>query len=372
MQATLAILLDTYRELRTKKLFWATIWLSGLVVLAMAAIGINEQGLTILHWQLGSFDGFLTSKTFSPAQLYKQIFVNLGIGTWLSWGAVILALVSTAGLVPDMIQSGAIETTLSKPIGRTQLLLSKFAGALIFGALQVLVFCVASFFVIGIRGGSWEPMIFLAVPLVVLVNSYLLCVCFLAGLLTRSTIAALIITLLFWFVVFTMNTADGILLGQRETARMRVETLEKRILRDQERIASAKPEQVESLKRSIDERERRRDDAKQSLGNWERWSRLPVALKTILPKTSETTELLARTLRKELRSTREGEDEVDVETPDTPLSGRMMSREEQRELTRRIEEVIDGRSVWWVLGTSITFVGVVLGWACVVFRKRDF
>jgi ABC-type transport system involved in multi-copper enzyme maturation permease subunit len=364
-------LLDTYRELSTKKLFWATIILSGLLVLSMAAVGINEQGLTILHWQLGSFNGVLTSKLVPPALLYKQIFINLGIGVWLSWGAVILALVSTSGLVPDMIASGAIETTLSKPISRTRLLLSKFAGGLLFGALQVCVFCSAAFLVIGIRGGSWEPMIFLAVPLVVLVNSYLLCIAFLAGLITRSTITALIITMLFWFVVFLANTTDTVLLSQTETARMRVDTMEKRIARDQERLTTVRPEQVETLKRSIEERTNRRDEAKSDLAKLEKWSRLPVVIKTVLPKTGETIELLSRTLRKELRTNSDGED-VDLDTETELKGGGMMSMEERRELTRRIEDRLDGRSVWWVLGTSVAFVAVVLTITCVLFRRRDF
>jgi hypothetical protein len=339
----------------------------------MGAVGINENGLTVLHWELGSFDGVLTSKLVPPAMLYKQIFVNLGVGTWLSWGAVILALVSTAGLIPDMIASGAIETTLSKPISRTRLLLSKFVGALIFGALQVCVFCIASFLVIGIRGGSWEWAIFLAVPLVVLVNSYLLCVCFLAGLLTRSTIAALIITLLFWFVVFVANTADGVLLSQRESTQIRVENVDKGLARDKERLATARPEQIETLNQSIARRETRKAEAMAELDKYSKWSRLVLLPKAILPKTSETTELLSRKLRKELRrSDAEGQENIFDDGQDATAIGRPPSFEEQRELNKRVEDAIDKRSLWWVLGTSVLFVVGVLTAACVVFQRRDF
>lgn len=371
MHATWAILLDTYRELSTKKLFWATIILSGLLVLSMAAVGINEQGLTILHWQVSDFDGFVTSKYIPPAMLYKQMFVNLGIGTWLSWGAVILALVSTAGLIPDMIASGAIETTLSKPVGRTRLLLSKFAGGLIFGALQVLVFCIAAFLVIGIRGGSWEPAIFLAVPLVVLLNSYLLCVCFLAGLLTRSTITALIITLLFWFVVFLANTADGISISLTEMARMSIDDLKKQDARDKEDLSTATPEKTEKLNRSIQDRIKLIEAAEENLQKIERWARFAPMIKTVLPKTSETTELLARTLRKELRSSSDDDEFMSERQSEPFVMGRMTPRQE-RELKRRIEDRLDSRSVWWVLGTSVAFVAVVLTITCVLFRRRDF
>jgi hypothetical protein len=51
--------------------------------------------------------------------------------------------------------------------------------------------------------------------------------------------------------------------------------------------------------------------------------------------------------------------------------GRMTPRQE-RELKRRIEDRLDSRSVWWVLGTSVAFVAVVLTITCVLFRRRDF
>ncbi len=375
MHATWAILLDTYRELRTKRLFWISLILSAVLVLAMAATGINENGLTILHWELGSFGGVLTTDLFSPAQFYKLTFINLGVGIWLTWGAVILALVSTAGLVPDMISSGAIETTLSKPISRTRLLLSKFAGGLLFGSLQVAVFSLASFLVIGIRGGSWEPAVFLAIPLVVLVNSYLLCVCFLAGLLTRSTITALIITLLFWFAVFVVNSTDAIMIAQSESSKVRIETLDQRIERDQARLETVRPEQRLALENTIAERKDRKANIEASAARLERWVRLPVVAKTLLPKTQETTNLLARTLRAQLRNSATTDAErQQLEPEDTPNRPAfdMLSREEQRILEQRIEDRYDARSTWWVLGTSIAFVAAVLGLTCFIFNRRDF
>jgi hypothetical protein len=59
--------------------------------------------------------------------------------------------------------------------------------------LQVLVFSTASFLVIGLRGGSWEPGLFLAVPIVTLMFSYLfsVCVLFVALLIISLFVAAL-------------------------------------------------------------------------------------------------------------------------------------------------------------------------------------
>ena len=116
MTQTWALLLDAYRELNSKKLFWITLILSAIVVLACGMAGINEKGITFLHWQFET--PFFTTEIMSRANFYKMIFASMAIPIWLTWVATVLALVSTGGIFPDFIASGSIELTLSKPIGR--------------------------------------------------------------------------------------------------------------------------------------------------------------------------------------------------------------------------------------------------------------
>jgi ABC-type transport system involved in multi-copper enzyme maturation permease subunit len=210
MTQTWAIFLEAYRNLNSKKLFWLVLILSGLAVVAFACVGINESGLKILFWQ---FDNNVLNTKQMPADLfYKSMFVQIGIGVWLSWLAAILALISTAGIFPDLLTSGSIELYVSKPIGRLRLFCTEYVAGLLFVALQVTIFSVACFLVIGLRGGVWEPGLFLAVPLVVCFFSYLFSVCVLLGVVTRSTVAALLLTLLFWFVVWAVGTTENTLL----------------------------------------------------------------------------------------------------------------------------------------------------------------
>ena len=98
---------------------------------------------------------------------------------------------------------------LSKPIGRSRLFLLKFLTGLLFAAIQVTVFTVASFLVIGIRGGDWEPWLFVAIPLVVLFYSYLFAVQAVIGLLTRSVIASVIGVMFFWLAIFLVRPETG-------------------------------------------------------------------------------------------------------------------------------------------------------------------
>ncbi len=139
---TLALFIDAYRELNAKKLFWITLVLSGLLVLAFAAVGINAQGITIFHWEV-PFG--LNTNMMSKEMIYKQLlFNNLGVRFWIGWGAAILALVSTAGMIPDFVTGGSLPVMLAKPVSRLRLFLTKYASGLLFVALQRVSSCSAS------------------------------------------------------------------------------------------------------------------------------------------------------------------------------------------------------------------------------------
>jgi len=202
MSQTIAIFIDAYRSINSQKLFWVGLVISGLVVAVFACVAVNPQGIKLLFWQIDS--PWFNSTTTPPALFYKQIFVGVGIDMWLSFLAAVLALISTAGIFPRLIEGGAIDLFVSKPIGRLRLFTTEYVAGLLFVTLQVGIFSVASLLVIGLRGGVWEPGLLIAVPLVVCFFSYLFSVCVLLGVLTRSTVAALLLTLLFWcFVVMT-------------------------------------------------------------------------------------------------------------------------------------------------------------------------
>lgn len=386
MMQTWAILLDGYRELNARKLFWLVLMVSGLIVGVFAAIGLNEKGLTVLWWEFPS--PFFNTSIMPAPEFYKLIFINLGVKFWLGWLAAILALVSTAGMIPDFIAGGAIELTLSKPIGRLRLFLTKYAAGLLFVALQVGVFALASFLVIGLRGGAWERGLFLAVPLVVVFFSYLYAVCALLGLLTRSTIASLLLTLGFWFACFGLHATEQLFSGMRLQRIMEIESGER------EREAAAKalaeleaapaPEPGDETKRAADLERRRAKladidkdlaETRESERWFGQWSFGLLAAKTILPKTSETTDLLERALVKNLNSRLAGE-EMEDESPrrrGSPLPlGRGKFAVRTQDYMKRVGELQQSRSVWWILGTSLAFEAAVLAAAGWIFRQRDF
>jgi len=412
LRQTWAILVDAYRELNAKKLFWITMGLSLLVVAAFGIIGLNEKGIAILVWTLPSDQ--MNSKVFNPADFYKLTYVGLGIQFWLSLIAMILALVSTASMVPDMIAGGSIELVLARPISRVRLFLTKFVAGLLFTFLQVLVFSAASFVVIGLRGGAWEPGLFLAVPLVTLFFSYLFGACVLFGVLTRSAIASLLMTLLLWFFTFALNTTEFVLLTQRIQAQLTVD-------RHEQVLAETTPK-VDALRTELDALRARfganesapedpeitklasrvqsgdaflqkvRDDLpkyEDSVESMTKWHSIFYKVKLALPKTSETTELLKRWLVDAANLPKPPDVEPQTDDQLTAIFGAdteaaanaksasdakrpRSTRVSQAEVGQALELEIRSRSVSWVIGTSLGFEAVCVGIAVFVFSRRDF
>jgi hypothetical protein len=231
-----AILLDAYRELNARKLFWLALIISALVVLLGSAVGVSPAGYTFFGHLF-----YQTPDVESPRIFYRRIFLEDGIGWWLTDFAVILALVSTASIYPDFLAGGSIDLFLSKPVSRLNLFLMKFVTGLLFVALQVLVFCVASFLVMGIRGGDWEWKIFLAVPIVVLMFSYLFSVSAFLGTWSRSTILTLLLVVPFWAINSLTDKAKQQLAVTEIVGQQQIPALDRQIDRLQKLLESLPP-----------------------------------------------------------------------------------------------------------------------------------
>jgi hypothetical protein len=313
------------------------------------------------------------------------VFVTLGIGVWLTWLATILALVSTSGIFPDMINSRSVDLLVAKPISRLRLFVLQYAAGLLFVTLQVTIFTLICFMVIGFRGGVWEPGLFMAIPLVVVFFSYLFSVCVFLGVLTRSTMAALLLTLLFWAAVYGVGTAETTLLMfvtmeqedvdwlQMQHGNEDTEPTEPAPEEDTHSPDSAeqkKPKFGAAIGKSLlaafvaEEEKPRQNGSKEKEAdsgpsNLQIAQRIVYGMKTVLPKTTETMGLLERCLI----------DQAELpKPPDDPDD----NRRPQQRIGRKVEETLRGRSVSWIVGTSLLFELVVLSMAAWVFCRRDY
>lgn len=390
VRQTTALFFDAYRELAAGKLFWITLILSAVVAAAFAAVGIDENGFTALWFRLDFIP--VNSDTLPPNALYKFLFFQLGMGIWLTWIATILGLVTTAGIIPSLISSGVIDSMVAKPISRTRLFLTRYSTGLLFAALQVTLFSTAAFLVLGIRGGEWLPAVFLAVPIVVVFYSYLFAIMALLGLVTRSTIASLLLTLLIWFALFIVNAVDASLVGFDTQSRIRIETLEQRIAEVEGNTAQTivrqkanagetvaddyepTTEEINDANPFINLMRGRLERANETQAKLDPWVRGTFVVKTILPKTGETIALLERYIISEeegqaLFRAFSGDDEPEPSTVDED-TGEVVISQQQAQMAAN--EEFKSRSLLWVLGTSLLFEAFILGISCFIFTRRDF
>jgi hypothetical protein len=370
MRQTLALLLDAYREMNAKRMFWFVLVISGIVIAGLASLGVNaEEQITIL--------GIRTRlpALYSRATLFTLVYEYVGIQIWLAWIAMILAIISTSSMFPDLMTGGSIDLYLSKPLGRLRLFLTKYVAGILFVALQVTVFSIASFIVVGVRGGVWEPKLFLAVPLVVSVFSYLWGVSVLMGVLTRSTLAAALLTIVAWLLVGGIDQAEFLSLMAQTHARHvvsgdgpRLKAAQSQAQAERRTLAATQPS-ADELRHAdrLDQRwhqlETELQQDQKSLHDVTLIHTIAYRIKTLLPKTRETNEVLERNLL-----TRDD------------LHIRDQRRNQRRQAptwlgTDTVSETKDemrSRSLSWIIGTSLMFELVVMGIAARIFCRRDF
>ena len=172
---------------------------------------------------------------------------------------------------------------------------------MLFAALQVTIFTAACFLVIGLRGGVWEPGLFLAVPIVVCFFSYLFSVCVFLGVATRSTIAALLLTLLFWFGIWAVGTAERTLLVFKTMQRHGASVVAVQVEQNQRVARKHGTSHGRRTSPPADQPSAAEMSATDQSGES---TALNVAhsifygIKTVLPKTSDTIDLLERSLMK--------------------------------------------------------------------------
>ena len=383
MRPILAILSDSVRQLRAKRLFWFVLAISLLIVLAYGSIGFDENGPTILYgWK--HIDQPLLAKGSVFSRVFMEgIFSAIIVNVWLAWGAIILALVSTAGILPDFLAEGSIDLVLSKPISRVKMFLTKYAGSLAFVFIQVLIFCAGVYLVLGWRVGEWRFKVFLAVPLIVLQFSYLYCIMALLNVWTKSTLASLLITIIVWMGIFGLATSNGVLQLARINFETAVEVFQQRVDKHEEGIASQSGEDqlaVERAEGQLEDMKERVEKAQGTLGKIRPFTGASYWLAALLPKSSETVGLLQREL--EADSGLSFADIMQGNFGDKNGSGRggrdargfgfIRDREVERLTQQRMIEYAESESGFYIIGSSLAFELVILGLTLFIFVRQDY
>ena len=128
-----------------------------------------------------------------------------------AWVLLAVAVVVTSGFVPNMLAKGSLDLLVSKPIGRTRLLLYKYVGGLMFVFLLTTFTVVGVWVAIGARTGLWSVNFLAVIPVLMFCFAALYAFSVLASVLTRNTLATIMLTGLAWALLWCVGKVnDGI------------------------------------------------------------------------------------------------------------------------------------------------------------------
>jgi ABC-type transport system involved in multi-copper enzyme maturation permease subunit len=153
---------------------------------------IRRMWMTEMAWLFG-----LVPLSFATGPLGVQLVVLastvISIGSWVT---VIVGIVITSFFFPNMLRKGTVDLLLVKPVQRWVLLLYKYVGGLVFIFLSTAYAIGGIWLILGIRSGLWANGSLLLIFTLTFFFSILYAISTFIGVLTRSTVTSIMVTLM--------------------------------------------------------------------------------------------------------------------------------------------------------------------------------
>lgn len=199
---------DSVRQERLRRLFIESVFPGQFKPAPREAVLFTYAG-----WDIGLFPAVPESQAIKITETATMGFMSFFIG----FVGTLAAILVTASIIPQTFASGTIYLLLSKPIARPLLFLSKFVGSCSFVVICASYLITGLWLILGIRLQIWKPQLLFAIPIFLFLFCIYYSVSALAGLVWRSTVMAIVTTVIFWFVCTVVGTSKDLieLLGIR-------------------------------------------------------------------------------------------------------------------------------------------------------------
>lgn len=203
-----ALFLDALYQVLDNRVFRLLAVLVLLLVLPTFLIGAREESLVILFgWReyfyediFGYFNLPYPGRAEAACKLIgmlQQVFVDFFAGTL----GIMFCIAATAFFVPRMLEKGAADALFTKPVGRFTLLMARYAAGLIFVSLLATLLVGGIHVGLLLNSGYSDSGFLWSIPTLIYLFALLHGVSLLVGVITRSTVAAILTTMMFF--VFT-------------------------------------------------------------------------------------------------------------------------------------------------------------------------
>ena len=203
-----ALLLDALYQVLDNKVFRILAGVVLALVLSTFLVGARDDALVLLFgWKEIFYEDIFAffSMPYPGVEGAGEILVQrvqqiLVDGLAGSLG-IMFAIAATAFFVPRMLEKGAADTLFSKPVSRFALLLSRYVAGLLFVAILAAVLVGGMHVGFLLNSGYSDPGFLWSILTLIYVFGLLHGFSILVGVLTRSTVASILLTLV--FMLFT-------------------------------------------------------------------------------------------------------------------------------------------------------------------------
>src|SRR5262245_21537151 len=118
---------------------------------------------------------------------------------------IFLAIIWTAGFLPQFLDPNHATVLLAKPVPRWSLLLGKVLGVLAFVLIQATFFVVGTWLALGVSTGVFDARYLFAIPVLLLHFPVFYGFSAMLAVWPRSTVVCVFGTLLFWVICWGVN-----------------------------------------------------------------------------------------------------------------------------------------------------------------------
>ena len=178
--------------------------ISRKIIVAFFAISTFTIIVFALLFGFVSAENFLqyNSKGVNIGDVSEELVkgLKLFIVAPLFGGGLFLSIFSASSFIPNMLEKGNIDLLLSKPVSRAQLILGKFLGGVLIVLLNIAYLIISIWILIGIKFSIWDPSFLLGIFTITFAFASLYSLIILMGILTQSSVLAMMISYLIFFI----------------------------------------------------------------------------------------------------------------------------------------------------------------------------
>ncbi len=189
LNATLALIRDTFREAFARRIFWGFFGCCSALLLFLMFI----MRIDVVQGAIATVTIFGRNTQSTDVEALVQQTQSV-IAMILYFAGMALSVFASAGLVAAVFEPGRIELLLSKPVSRTHLLLGRYAGNVLVVAANIIYLVAGSWIIFGVKTSVWGAGFLVSSLCTIFIFSVLLAVLVLVGVLWDSSAVAIMVT----------------------------------------------------------------------------------------------------------------------------------------------------------------------------------